>query len=938
MASFRTLLPAAGAHRPEDSPDDGPPSMHPHRPLLKRIRSVPQACQMCRQMKAKCDGGRPRCGNCIDRDRPCGYEGEAGQSRQAAMRSRLAAYENVFASLRQASQADSERLLCRLRVLDDPVAMLRETGGSTTVPSSASSPRVATASTLAAAAVLSSPIAASATGSVSDSGDELSASPPKKPAQMSPSGLHSTILVELAMPGAAVTAKALSEFYKHGGKLQHVFAEDEAGRLYAMLFGSPAPVSTSDNNRSIATACVASIVAVGMQTSPDLFTPDQARTAYNLAKHYFELVMEAAPFTAIKLATMLAIFNLMAQNTVALMWIGVGLKLCRTHGLFHKTPIDPIIALDEWVKLRRSWRILVCLSCWLSFTIGSISGQEVEFERVNPSAMEFEAVPSIEEAIEAESAKIAVLTVEILRVHFAFKEITVLSFESVLRDLQSWHNKLPFQLYLANLNDSLLSPETQREASRLHLMHLGAIVLVYRRMASQFSCIENTQASRQILVQGLDGIPDSLLRQGIAAARTTARILSHLVDSQRIPRRCWVVIIQAYTCCIVILHVVAQRQLHRCHPDTWEGDLQLARVCLQVLNYSGAVDDVAKEFHGKLHPVFVDLSRDQWSRGYGMAGSETGSAERGHVGFESVSLLLTAPLTTDPGHLGTSLDLMAMLGRPFRSLWAMNALSDDGRPARRPNLELPQLSECLSRHVWTRGGARGKPATPTFSPVCVGRSRANRRLQGASVQEQLVEACRRNNTDLLSEVLEGRSEDEIARLLNETTTVMGNHLYHEAAAAGNYEIIDMLLDQPGFECDPLSRREKDTPLHTVVRWSNKEPPAQQPFAQALVEMMLEAGSNPRLKNGAGLTATQLVDPRYPGLRQVIQRHEYAQLNAGDFVEADAPKAKKNKTSAPSAPSAPSAAKNDDDDADFSGSDEGERAEWERNHKAQRART
>jgi hypothetical protein len=53
------------------------------------------------------------------------------------------------------------------------------------------------------------------------------------------------------------------------------------------------------------------------------------------------------------------------------------------------------------------------------------------------------------------------------------------------------------------------------------------------------------------------------------------------------------------------------------------------------------------------------------------------------------------------------------------------------------------------------------------------------------VQEQLIEACRRNNTDLLNEVLSDKEDEEIGRLLNETTTVMGNHLYHEAASRGN---------------------------------------------------------------------------------------------------------------------------------------------------------
>lgn len=145
------------------------------------------------------------------------------------------------------------------------------------------------------------------------------------------------------------------------------------------------------------------------------------------------------------------------------------------------------------------------------------------------------------------------------------------------------------------------------------------------------------------------------------------------------------------------------------------------------------------------------------------------------------------------------------------------------------------------------------------------------------------------------------------------------------------EIIDLLLDQPDFECDPLTRVEGDTPLHTAIRWINSEPPAQREFGQALVEMMLEAGSNPRVKNKGGLNAYNLVDPTNTKLREAIRKHEFASLNAGDYVnvEDDKPKSKKNKSAAP----VPVPAVDEsDEDAEFSGSDDEERAEWERRRK------
>jgi hypothetical protein len=144
----------------------------------------------------------------------------------------------------------------------------------------------------------------------------------------------------------------------------------------------------------------------------------------------------------------------------------------------------------------------------------------------------------------------------------------------------------------------------------------------------------------------------------------------------------------------------------------------------------------------------------------------------------------------------------------------------------------------------------------------------------------------------------------------------------------------MLLDQPDFECDPTNRVEGDTPLHSVIRWINSEPPAQREFGNALVEMMLEAGSSTRVKNKAKLTPYQLVDPRNKGLRELIQKHEYAALNAGDFVGAgEVQQSKGNTTARVNVP----AEEESDDDAEFSGSDDEERAEWERRRKAKKGR-
>lgn len=149
------------------------------------------------------------------------------------------------------------------------------------------------------------------------------------------------------------------------------------------------------------------------------------------------------------------------------------------------------------------------------------------------------------------------------------------------------------------------------------------------------------------------------------------------------------------------------------------------------------------------------------------------------------------------------------------------------------------------------------------------------------------------------------------------------------------EIIDFLLDQENFECDPTNRLEGDTPLHSAVRWINSEPEGQREFGNALVDMMLEAGSSPRAKNRGGLTPYQLVDPRNTGLRDLIQKHEYALLNRGDFVQGAGAGAGAVAGDVDGGDG--DDADESDDDAEFSGSDDEERAEWDRRRKERAAR-
>lgn len=120
---------------------------------------------------------------------------------------------------------------------------------------------------------------------------------------------------------------------------------------------------------------------------------------------------------------------------------------------------------------------------------------------------------------------------------------------------------------------------------------------------------------------------------------------------------------------------------------------------------------------------------------------------------------------------------------------------------------------------------------------------------GASPRELLIEACRRNNTSLLTEVFEAPSlhnnPDALAKFLNTTTDALGASALHIAAQYGSYDVLDSILDQEGVEIDGQERRDGDTCLHKAVRYCNGLDKGEWESGSAVVDILVDAGCDPR---------------------------------------------------------------------------------------------
>ena len=88
--------------------------------------------------------------------------------------------------------------------------------------------------------------------------------------------------------------------------------------------------------------------------------------------------------------------------------------------------------------------------------------------------------------------------------------------------------------------------------------------------------------------------------------------------------------------------------------------------------------------------------------------------------------------------------------------------------------------------------------------------------------------------------------------------------------------MDELLNIEYLECDPLNRREKETPIHCAVKYANER---EVELGEAMAKMLVDAGGDPRVRDAHGRKPAEICTPRAGSLRTMLGQQEYI-LNEG----------------------------------------------------------
>jgi len=168
--------------------------------------------------------------------------------------------------------------------------------------------------------------------------------------------------------------RAVSAYRLRMGKLFQVFTTQDTEALFDRIFRH------NDGRLCRAASCqLYAVAAVGSQYMRGELEPHAEKQIYTTATSFLEDVVDLNSLSAAKSCAMIAMFNVMSKEKIALTYIGksllsepyfrwahsqtpveMGLSLLRQFGAHHD--IRPLgIKMAEWVDGRRVWRTLLFL-------------------------------------------------------------------------------------------------------------------------------------------------------------------------------------------------------------------------------------------------------------------------------------------------------------------------------------------------------------------------------------------------------------------------------------------------------------------------------------------------------------------------------------------------------------------------------------------------
>ncbi|KAG9185114.1 hypothetical protein G6011_07658 [Alternaria panax] len=331
------------------------------------------------------------------------------------------------------------------------------------------------------------------------------------------------------------------------------------------------------------------VAAMGAHYDVDAFPDRMRRLLYASGTlHFNEQTARQDYFRTMRLLLSLSFYSLLEKHMSAKYLIAAGLQIARWKCPTVATPTR--LASNE--NCKKIFRSLIFMDSWLSYTLGYPS-------EVTANDIQVTCVTSKINLVAAEVAK-TLASPELA----TKRNITMLTMK-----LEKWREEVPHSLQIS----TLLSSEAQdltiyqrRAVLMVHIMYLGALVLLYRQLlvaSAEAQLIDGTACSlNNISVEDV-----KIYRQECAmAAQNIARMLGLISFDGTLTTRCWIIIYWSFSAAICLLFS-ATTKLMDGQVDGVEVDLAYAKSCMDMLEPCKPCEPVAARYLDTLWPLYDHL-------------------------------------------------------------------------------------------------------------------------------------------------------------------------------------------------------------------------------------------------------------------------------------------------------------------------------------------
>ena len=307
------------------------------------------------------------------------------------------------------------------------------------------------------------------------------------------------------------------------------------------------------------------IVSLGAHHSRGSIPNGFEEHAYNVTKVLLDGCIEDSPSTAIQVCTLLVARNIVTKAVVALAYTELGLGLSRNLGLVNDQGPTTMSA-DDWIELKRVRRCLLMMNFWLRMDNRRVKrGGVAEVTRMWPFEESRFQVPTDLKGrrglFQREMANVAVLKQTMREVlsqkvmngspsirmvlgsadEWPLQGAHSSSFTSLRKSLDDWYNGLPIEAKISSIAGIPLLSTARLELYFIHLMHLGAVLLLFRLLVQRYWPTAGPSAVPQDLV--------SHINDGLVAARHSVRICCLLEAEAGSTRHSWILMLASPSVC-----------------------------------------------------------------------------------------------------------------------------------------------------------------------------------------------------------------------------------------------------------------------------------------------------------------------------------------------------------------------------------------------------